>query len=116
MSEPDTYPPLKPSVFHILLALAGGERHGYGIMQTVRDQSGGRVPMQTGSFYRHLARLIDEGLVAETPARGQRDPRRGTYYRLTPRGRQALERERQYLAELLAAMGSLRPAWPKDPL
>ena len=115
MSEMDTSRPLKPAVFHILLALAGGESHGYAIMQTVREQSGGRVPLQTGSFYRHLSRLLDDGLVAETSGRGQpADPRRGTYYRITPAGRQALERERQYLAALLAAMGSLRPAWRKD--
>ena len=77
--------PLKPAAFHILLALADGDSHGYAIMQAVREQSAGRVPLQTGSFYRHLTRLIDLGLVAEAPApRSVEDPRRGTHYRLPP--------------------------------
>lgn len=102
-------PALKPAVFHILLALADGDSHGYAIMQTVRDQSGGRVPLQTGSFYRHLTRLIDQGLVTEAPApRGMDDPRRGTHYRLTPNGRRALELERQHLAALVSSMRVLR--------
>lgn len=96
---------LKPAVFHILLALAEGDSHGYAIMQAVREQSGGRVPLQTGSFYRHLTTLIDQGLVAEAPApRDVHDPRRGTHYRLTPQGRRALELERRHLAALVSAM------------
>jgi DNA-binding PadR family transcriptional regulator len=99
----------KPAVFHILLALAEGDSHGYAIMQTVREQSGGRVPLQTGSFYRHLTRLIDDGLVAEAPTPRQvDDPRRGTHYRLTPHGRRALELERQHLAALVSTMNVLR--------
>lgn len=104
-----TTEPLKPAVFHILLALAAGDRHGYAIMQAVRDQSGGRVPLQTGSFYRHLSRLIDRGLVVEAPTPRQvEDSRRGTHYRLTPRGRQALELERQHLALLVTSMNAIR--------
>jgi DNA-binding PadR family transcriptional regulator len=110
MSEMGVSPtPLKPAVFHILLALASHESHGYGIMQTVREQSGGRVKLQTGSLYRHLALLIDQGLVAEGPApRDVEDSRRGTHYRLTARGRQALEQERRYLAGVVAMLGGLR--------
>jgi DNA-binding PadR family transcriptional regulator len=103
-----THDPLKPAVFHILLALASRDAHGYAIMQAVREQSGGRVPLQTGSFYRHLANLIDDGLVEESARRRQEDPRRGTSYRLTPLGRQALEREREYLSGVVAALNGLR--------
>jgi len=100
---------LKPAAFHILLALGEGDSHGYAIMQAVREQSAGRVPLQTGSFYRHLTRLIDLGLVAEAPApRSVEDPRRGTHYRLTPRGRQALELERQYLTSVVSSMNAIR--------
>lgn len=107
----DLSTPLKPAVFHILLALADQDRHGYAIMQAVRGQSGGRIPLRTGSFYRHLSRLIDAGLVAEAPGRRPGDdPRRGAYYRLTPRGRRVLAAERQRLADLVAAMDALRPA------
>ena len=101
--------PLKPAVFHILMALAARDAHGYAIMQAVREQSGGRVPLQTGSFYRHLTNLIEEGLVEESTRRRVEDPRRGTYYRLTPLGRQTLEHEREYLAGVVAALDGLRP-------
>lgn len=101
----------KPAVFHILLALADQDRHGYGIMQAVRTQSNGRVPLRTGSFYRHLSRLIDAGLVAEaTGRRAADDPRRGTYYEITARGRQAIAAERRRLADLVAAVDAVRRA------
>src|SRR5262245_40118630 len=86
-------PPLKPAVFHILLALADQDRHGYAIMQAVREQSGGQVPLRTGSFYRHLSKLIDDGFVVESPTRpAGDDPRRGAYYRLTALGVRVLAR------------------------
>ena len=94
---------MKPAVLHILLALAEEERHGYAIMQAVQEQSGGAVPLRTGSFYRHLSTVIDAGWVAESAAPSGADPRRGTYYRLTPRGRQALDAERRRLVNLIAA-------------
>ena len=101
--------PLKPAAFHILLALMEGESHGYAIMQAVREQSAGRVPLQTGSFYRHLTSLLDLGFVAEAPGpKAIEDPRRGTHYRLTPRGRQALELERQYLTSVVSSMNAIR--------
>jgi DNA-binding PadR family transcriptional regulator len=103
MSDMDISAPLKPAVLHILLSLADEERHGYAMMQAVNEQSGGAVPLRTGSFYRHLARLVDDGWVAETAAPSDADPRRGVYYRLTPRGRAALEVERHRLLDLIAA-------------
>lgn len=107
---------LKPAVFHILLALAEGECHGYAIMQAVREQSGGRVPLQTGSFYRHLSTLLANGLVAEAPTpKHVEDARRGTHYRLTPRGRQALELEREHLASLMTALKDLKPLSRRQP-
>ena len=102
----DMSEPLKPAVLHILLALADEDRHGYAIMQAVREQSQGAIPLRTGSFYRHLSNLIDAGLVAEAAApRGPRadDPRRGAYYRLTTRGRDTLHAERARLVALLDA-------------
>ena len=110
----DISEPLKPAVLHILLALAEQERHGYAIMQAVRDQSGGAVPLRTGSFYRHLSQLIDAGLVTEVNGRpAGDDPRRGAYYRLTPRGRDALQSERARLVDLLAAFPHARRATRK---
>ena len=101
---------LKPAVLHILLALADGDRHGYAIMQAAREQSGGAVPLRTGSFYRHLSRLIDAGWVAEAPGPRNDDPRRGAYYRLTARGRDALRAERARLEALLGAFPGGRRA------
>jgi PadR family transcriptional regulator PadR len=101
---------LKPVAFHILASLSDGDKHGYAIMQAVRQLSAGRIPLQTGSFYRHLSQLIEAGLVAEATSRpADDDPRRGAYYRLTPRGRDALAVEAQRLSDLLKAIGPLRP-------
>jgi DNA-binding PadR family transcriptional regulator len=102
----DISEPLKPAVLHILLALAGEARHGYAVMQAVREQSGGTVPLRTGSFYRHLAALIDAGWIAEAAGPRGDDPRRGAYYRLTARGRDALQAERARLVSLLEAFPS----------
>lgn len=104
----DIFATLKPAAFHILLALAERDLHGYAVMQAVRQQSGGSIPLQTGSFYRHLSTLIDEGLVIEAPApKGDDDPRRGAYYRVTARGRQALAAEQARLTGLVARMKKL---------
>ena len=103
--------PLKPAVFYILLALSASESHGYGVMQAVRDRSGGQVPLRTGSFYRHLARLIEAGLVTEAASRpAGDDPRRGTYYRITASGQRVLAAEHRRLAALVAALDSLQQA------
>lgn len=105
---------LKPAELHILLALADDDSYGYAIMQSVREQSEGRVPLQTGSLYRYLGRLIEGGLVDEAPQPDDvDDPRRGTYYRLTSRGRQRLEAERRYLSDVVAALEGL-PAASED--
>ena len=103
MSKMDIYEPLKPAVLHILLALADDDRHGYAIMQAVREQSRGAVPLRTGSFYRHLSQLIDDGWIAGIKGPAGDDPRRGAYYRLTARGRVALRAERARLVQLLGA-------------
>jgi len=95
--------PLKPVVFHILLALAEVPSHGYGVIQTVRKQSEGRIPLPTGVFYRHLRRLLDDGWVEAAAApRGDDDPRRGTYYTLTPLGRAVLRADWRRMADLVS--------------
>jgi DNA-binding PadR family transcriptional regulator len=108
MSESDMSKPLPPAPFLILVALLGGDIHGYGLLQAVRDQSRGRVPIGTGSLYRHLSKLIDAGLVVELEAPAKVDPRRGTYYRLTPRGRRVLVAERERLHSLVRAFDTMR--------
>ena len=110
MSKIDITIPIKPAAFHILLALADTPAHGYAAMQAVRERSGGTVRVSTGAFYRHLASLMRDGLVDETAGPADDDPRRGAYYRATAKGRQALARERDRLAGLVAALDALRPA------
>lgn len=105
-----TSPPLKPAAFHILASLSDSEKHGYAMIQAVRQLSAGQAPVQTGSFYRHLGQLIASGLIAESASRpAGDDPRRGAYYRLTPRGRDVLAHEIRRLSDLLKAIGPLRP-------
>src|SRR5258708_38805450 len=77
-------------------------------MQGIGDRSAGDVRASTGSFYRRLSVLMEEGLVEEAPSPRIDDPRRGAYYRVTARGRHALAQERDRLAALVAAVDGLR--------
>ncbi len=95
--------PLTPAVFHVLLSLADGERHGYGIMQEALRQSDGRFRMGPGTLYGTLQRLLEQELVEESderPDAGLDDARR-RYYKLTRRGRQSLKAELDRMAVLL---------------
>ncbi len=104
----DQHLPLKPVVFHILLALVERDRHGYGIMQEVRVRSHERVRLQTGPLYRHLRKLLDGGWVCEVEARpDDDDPRRGAYYGLTDLGRAVAAAEARRLRSLVATSEGL---------
>jgi DNA-binding PadR family transcriptional regulator len=96
MSALDGWLPLKPSDFHVLLVLASGPRHGYGIMKEVERESAGRVRLEIGSLYRLLGRMLDDGLLEE----GDDDERR-RYYRITRLGRRVLSAEAARLAALV---------------
>lgn len=88
----------------MLLALAGGAAHGYRIRADVIESSGGTVTLDPGSLYRLIARLVDDGLIAEVPRslRPEDDDARRRYYRLTPVGRRLLEAETDRMADLVA--------------
>jgi DNA-binding PadR family transcriptional regulator len=88
--------PLKPADFHILLALANGSRHGYGIMKEVARESGGGVRLEIGSLYRLLGRLLEAGLIEDADG----DERR-RYYRISRLGRRVLKAEAERLAGLV---------------
>ena len=102
----DISTPLSSVPLHILLALSEGPVHGYGILQSVRERSGGTVKLGTGSLYRHLSTLIAAGLVTEVKPAASADPRRRSSYRLTARGGQALAAERDRVAALLASLNA----------
>lgn len=94
-------PPLTPAVVHVLLALAGGERHGYAILKDVQRQSESRLRFGPGTIYGTLQRLMEAGWVEEADApAGADDPRR-RYYKLTRHGREALRTEVDRLGALL---------------
>ncbi len=95
--------PVKPLVYHILLALAEEERHGYAIMQRVRERSENRLRLETGPLYRQLKRLLDEGLVEESEHRPapDRDDQRRRYYRLTRLGHAVIAAETERMADLV---------------
>ena len=87
--------PLTPAVFHILLALSTGERHGYGIMKQVETDSDGKVTMGPGTLYGSLKRMLDAGLVKESDKRvdPEMDDERRIYYQITGIGAKTLAAE-----------------------
>ena len=85
--RPESFLPLTPVAFEILLALADGERHGYSILQEVESRSGGAVSLHAGTLYRALARLLEHQLIEELQSPDPKnDDERRRYYRLTTRG------------------------------
>ena len=109
-SSPRDLLPLTPPVFHILLALADEERHGYGIMQDVARQTGDALQLGPGTLYGCLKRMLAAQLVEESGERPdpQLDDERRRYYRMTNLGRQAVRAEAQRLAAAVNAARSKR--------
>jgi DNA-binding PadR family transcriptional regulator len=102
--------PLKPNWFHVLLSLAAGDQHGYGIMQEVLDRTGGKVRLWPATLYGTLKRLIDEDLIAESSVRpkAELDDARRRYYRLTNLGRRVLAAETERLEDLVRVIHAKR--------
>jgi DNA-binding PadR family transcriptional regulator len=102
--------PLKSQWFHILLSLAGGEQHGYGIMQDVLERTMGKVRLWPATLYGSIRRLIDVDLIEESPRRPapEEDDTRRRYYRLTALGRRVLDAECERLQELVRTIQSKR--------
>lgn len=103
LSDPQNFLPLKPQWFHILLSLAGGEQHGYGIMQDVLDRTTGKVHLWPATLYGSIKRLIEAELIEESDERPapELDDARRRYYRLTDLGRRVLDAECERLQELV---------------
>jgi len=85
--------PLSPATLHILLSLAGSERHGYGIMQEVARQSDGQYKLGPGTLYDNLQKMMRSGMVEGAPSPSADDDPRRRYYRLTSFGRRLLSME-----------------------
>src|SRR5262249_36121663 len=104
LTDSDTTPPLTPAMFHVLLALAGDDLHGYAILKEVDIRTEGKVRLSTGTLYGIIKRLLNEGLIIELrskPGEQSSDERR-RYYRLTSKGRELASAEAQRLDEVLA--------------
>src|SRR3989442_9927282 len=106
--------PLSPAALHVLLALAGDDLHGYGIMQEVARQSGGQYKLGPGTLYDNLKKLMLQGLIEETAARSSTSDPRRRYYRLKGLGRNVLSMEVERLEGVLReARSHLRGLKPR---
>ena len=108
MDNPNSFLPLSPHQFHILLALTDRERHGYAMILDIEQRTGGALRLGTGTLYTAIARLVELGLIADT---GRADERR-RYYKLLPLGRAVLRAETARLEALVrhAHDKGVRPA------
>jgi DNA-binding PadR family transcriptional regulator len=99
----NAYQPLTAAVFHILLALVDGEKHGYAIMKDVEAQTSGHIKMGPGTLYGSLKRMQTAGLIEESGDRPdpKMDDERRRYYRLTGMGQNVIKSESQRLADLV---------------
>lgn len=114
MTSTNSTPPLTPAVFHILLALSSGERHGYGIMKQVEADSQGNVRMGAGTLYGSLKRMLDAGLVKESDKRidPEMDDERRIYYQITGVGAKALAAELERYKSIVR-LAQERKLYPK---
>ena len=102
--DPDELLPLTPAAFHVLLALADGERHGYAVMQEIADHTEGRMKMGPGTLYGTIKRLLEAGLIEESDERpdAELDDERRRYYRLTGVGQHVVRAEARRYADMAA--------------
>jgi DNA-binding PadR family transcriptional regulator len=107
MAKPDkaaeAHLPLPPAIFHMLLALSGGERHGYALKREILKRTDGKLNLGAGALYGSIARMIERGFIVESAARpdSHLDDERRRYYRITPLGRRVALAEAQRMRELI---------------
>ena len=95
--------PLPAATFHILMALADGDRHGYAIILEVADRTDGKLRLSPGTLYRSIQRMLEQGLITEPRTRPapELDDERRRYYRITQLGRAVARAEAERLSDLL---------------
>jgi len=95
--------PLPPAAFHILLAVAQHDRHGYAIIQDVEERTNGELRLSAGTLYRSIQRMLEQGLIVETRDRPapELDDERRRYYRITPFGTAVARAEARRLTDLV---------------
>jgi len=102
-SDVDALLPLPPATFHILVALAKEDRHGYAVMLDVEQRTGGEIRLSAGTLYRSIQRMLEQGLIRETRDRPapELDDERRRYYRITPFGEAVARAEAQRMSSLV---------------
>lgn len=101
--NPEDFLPLHKDTFHILVAVADRERHGYSIMQDIASRTGGQIQLRPSSLYSAIHRMLEDGLIEELDERPESgDDERRRYYRITPFGRKVAVAEARRLERLLA--------------
>jgi DNA-binding PadR family transcriptional regulator len=101
--RPDSLLPLPPAAFHILMAVADEDRHGYAIIQDVAERTEGELKLSAGTLYRSIQRMLEQGLLVETQERPapELDDERRRYYRITPFGTAVARAEARRLMQLV---------------
>lgn len=111
--EPSSYLPLNPRDYLVLFSLTASEKHGYGIVKEIEQQSDGVVKMDPSNLYRSLKRIIQQGLIRESEPRSSgSDNEQRRYYSLTKLGRAVVKAEAARLGKLTAAAASRRLITP----
>jgi DNA-binding PadR family transcriptional regulator len=107
MAEPDelaeAHLPLPPAIFHMLLSLSDGERHGYALKRAILKRTDGKLDLGAGALYGSIARMLERGFIVESGERPDPhlDDERRRYYRITPLGRRVAQAEAQRMRELV---------------
>jgi len=103
MDKPQDLLPLPSATFHILMAVADEDRHGYAIIQDVAARTGGELKLSAGTLYRSIQRMLEQGLLVETQERPapELDDERRRYYRITPFGEATARAEVTRLSQLV---------------
>jgi DNA-binding PadR family transcriptional regulator len=100
--DPAELLPLSPAMFHVLVALADGETHGYAIMKEVEQLTGGTVRLSTGTLYGIIKRLLEDGLIREKSVHAENGGERRRSYSLTPFGKDVARAEAARLEQTIA--------------
>jgi len=101
--QPESFLPLPAATFHILMAVAEEDRHGYAIIQDVADRTSGELKLSAGTLYRSIQRMLEQGLILETQERPdpEFDDERRRYYRITPLGAAVAKAEATRMSKLV---------------
>ena len=102
-ADVDDFLPLPAATFHILIALAREDLHGYAVMQDVEERTGGALRLSAATLYRSIQRMLDQGLIRETRDRPapELDDERRRYYRITPLGQAVARAEARRMSEMV---------------